>query len=133
MKTVKKNNIDMVLDVLTKTQKPLSAYEILKELDGTKIKAPPTVYRALEQLQEKGRVHKIESINAFVSCHNNNHYHDGYSSSFAICKACGKVEEIVDNNLFSQLQKLSGKLGFIIKKQTIELVGLCAKCKLSEV
>lgn len=123
-----KNNTDMVLDVLTKNQRPLSAYQILQELSGTKITAPPTVYRALEQLQEKGRVHKIESINAFVSCNDDNHSHSNNSSSFVLCQACGKVEEIADDNLFSQIQNLGKKLGFAIKKQTLELVGLCAKC-----
>ncbi len=37
-----------VLDLLEKSHKPLSAYEILDKLRKHGIKAPPTVYRALD-------------------------------------------------------------------------------------
>ena len=39
-----------VLDLLGKSQKPLSAYEILDKLRKHGIKAPPTIYRALDTL-----------------------------------------------------------------------------------
>jgi Fur family transcriptional regulator, zinc uptake regulator len=58
-----------VLEALHKSGKPLSAYELLDKLHKFGIKAPPTVYRALETLVERGLVHRIESLGAFVACH----------------------------------------------------------------
>ena len=50
-----------VLRLLKKSQTPLSAYEILDRLRNAGIKAPPTVYRALDSLVARGLAHRIES------------------------------------------------------------------------
>jgi Fur family zinc uptake transcriptional regulator len=47
-------NNKKVLNLLKKSSKPMSAYDILHKLRSTSIKAPPTVYRALETLLTLG-------------------------------------------------------------------------------
>ena len=47
-------------------QGPLKAYELLNLLKHDGIKAPMTVYRALDKLQAKGLVLKLEAENAFA-------------------------------------------------------------------
>lgn len=50
-----------VLELVWQSHKPLGAYDILavlSETDGRRA-APPTVYRALDFLQENGLVHRI--------------------------------------------------------------------------
>ena len=65
-------NQKIVLDYIEKPNQPLKAYSILFNVQKKGLKAPPQVYRALDRLVEIGKVHKIESKNAFVACKNSN-------------------------------------------------------------
>jgi Fur family zinc uptake transcriptional regulator len=62
------NNERLVLDVLGRENSPKSAYMILDVLRGSGFRAPLQVYRALEKLIGMGRVHRLESLNAFIAC-----------------------------------------------------------------
>ena len=127
MRTARKTNQEIVLNVLNNSDKPMTAYQILEKLRRFGIKGPPTVYRALEVLQEQGLVHRLESINAFVAC---DHYAGAaHTSSFILCKDCGTASEIHDNRLESILHEWSDKLGFAVIQQTVELLGKCSRCK----
>ena len=48
----------------------MKAYAILFNVQKKGIKAPLQVYRALDKLVEIGKIHKIESRNAFIACQN---------------------------------------------------------------
>ena len=61
-------NQETVHKLLQASDKPLKAYNILFETQKLGIKSPTQVYRALDKLIELGKVHKIESKNAFVAC-----------------------------------------------------------------
>ncbi|MEM9715909.1 MAG: Fur family transcriptional regulator [Pseudomonadota bacterium] len=115
-----------VLDILSAQSKPLTAYEILAVMKESNAKtAPPTVYRALNALVEKGAVHRIESLNAFMACC---HDHDGDMSVMTICDDCGSVEEQAAPQLINSLDQVSGQAGFKAKRHVIELHGQCASC-----
>ena len=62
----------LVLEIIEKAKEPLKAYSILFNVQKKGIKAPLQVYRALDKLIEIGKIHKIESKNAFVACKNSN-------------------------------------------------------------
>lgn len=111
-----------VLALLNKNDKPMTAYEILDKLG---IKTPPTVYRALEALIERGYVHRIESLNAFVACHGE---HDEHNTSFAVCRECGNAEEIDDQRLTGFIRELGRKMKFHVEREMVELSGLCHAC-----
>ena len=64
------NNQQIIFDLIDKSSEPLKAYTILFNVQKKGIKAPPQVYRALDKLVEIGKIHKIESKNAFVACRN---------------------------------------------------------------
>lgn len=115
-----------VLALLAKSSKPLSAYDILDKLRRFGIKAPPTVYRALESLVERGLVHRIESLNAFVACHDDAH---GNDAKFAVCRGCGTATEIHDHKLTDLIHALGKKLKFHIEREMLELLGLCNACE----
>jgi len=122
-----------VLDLLTRSDKPLPAYNILGALRKFGIKAPPTVYRALDKLIQKGLVHRIESLNAFVACnesHDNghSHKHSHPNTGFAVCRDCGTTVEIHDHRLCDVIEELSKKLKFHIEREMLELLGLCNTC-----
>ncbi len=115
-----------VLTLLSKSHKPLTAYEILDKLRKFGIKAPPTVYRALDTLLECGLVHRIETLGAFIACdkHENDHSH----AQFAVCRECGEVQEIHDEKLSTSIASLARTLKFSIEREMLELMGLCHKC-----
>ena len=127
-----------ILGALSEATRPLSAYDLLDRLRPTGVAAPLTVYRALDKLVASGKVHRIESLNAFVACstgqhHRADHEHDDReparrSVGFTICDGCGRVEEFVDTAIFPQLDRSLTKEGFTPRTTAIEVHGLCAAC-----
>ncbi|MEM7027560.1 MAG: Fur family transcriptional regulator, partial [Pseudomonadota bacterium] len=106
---------------------PVKAYDILDQLkEEHSGSAPPTVYRALEFLQEQGFVHKIESLNAYIGCGNPADTHK--NSQFLICKSCGAVAELDDHDIKSLLEEKADNLGFTIQADMVEITGLCSNC-----
>ena len=87
-------NQQIILDLIDKSSEPLKAYTILFNVQKKGIKAPPQVYRALDKLVEIGKIHKIESKNAFVACKNSN-CEISKATAFSICESCEEVDEAV--------------------------------------
>lgn len=121
-------NQSLVLAVLSRVDGPLTAYNLLDELREHGFRAPLQVYRALEKLIELGRVHRLESLNAFVACR-----HPDCDASevvaFTICETCGNVSEISDDTLAGQLRALAQEARFALKKSIVELRGICRGCQ----
>jgi Fur family zinc uptake transcriptional regulator len=120
-------NQTLVLDTLTSTSKPLTAYSLLDRLKEHGFKAPPQIYRALEKLLALGLIHKLESINSFIACQHSDCAHQ--IAGFAICDGCEQVSEIIDDNLESQIRSVAKTAGLVPKKSTMEIHGLCSSCK----
>ena len=115
-----------ILAVLKGSEKPMTAYEILGELKQTETGlAPPTVYRALASLTEQGRAHRLESMNAFVSCRCS---HAGHTPVLAICEDCGSVEERADRDVIDRITGLAEQSGFRARRHVVEVHGLCTNC-----
>jgi Fur family zinc uptake transcriptional regulator len=113
------------LDVLKQAQKPMSAYGILNELEGSSIRAAAQVYRSLEKLVRSNRVHKIASLNAFIAC---THLEHDFLPGFYVCKLCGSVTEC---NLTQTAEPLRRGLdtGFKVVAINIEIQGVCQACQ----
>ncbi|MGB8816386.1 MAG: Fur family transcriptional regulator [Rhizobiaceae bacterium] len=122
-------NQSLVLQVLQDAEAPLSAYVILARLRPSGFRAPLQVYRALDRLIERGAVHKLESINAFLACfQNHDHGHHHGVAGFAICDSCGHVSEFEDHDICHRLEDWARSSGFAVEKSAIELHGRCAAC-----
>lgn len=98
-----KPNERLVYDALRQSETPQKAYELLERLHDRGLRAPMTIYRALDGLIEKRRVSKIESLNAFIAVVSTD---PDKALAFLICKNCSKVNEIAleksrVSNLFS--------------------------------
>ena len=127
LQTLSKNQ-QLVFDIIVKAKEPLKAYSILYNVQKSGIKAPQQIYRALDKLIEIGKIHKIESRNAFVACKNSN-CEVSKATAFSICEKCEQVEEINDKKLSRYLANYSDKTGMKYKKYNLEFFGLCRKCK----
>ena len=119
-----------VLETLQKHGSPMTAYELLDKLKRFGIKAPPTVYRALDSLLERGLVHRIETLGAFIACHGEDEHdaHADHKAQFAVCRSCGTVTELHDEGLDQSIHALAKTLHFHIERPMLELMGLCARC-----
>ncbi len=128
----KENNLSknqqIIFDVINKSPEPLKAYAILSNVQKKGIKAPPQVYRALDKLVERGKIHKIESKNAFVACRNTD-CEISKATAFSICESCEVVDEISDVQLSKYLSNFNHKRGMKFKRFNLEFFGLCKKCK----
>ena len=131
-KMQKENNLSknqkIIFDIIHKSSEPLKAYTILFNVQKKGIKAPPQVYRALDKLVEMGKIHKIESKNAFVACRNSD-CEISKATAFSICEKCEVVDEISDIKLSKYLSNFNHKKGMKFKRFNLEFFGLCKKCK----
>jgi Fur family zinc uptake transcriptional regulator len=127
MQTLTRNQ-QIVFDIINKSSEPLKAYTILSNVQKKGIKAPPQVYRALDKLIEMGKIHKIESKNAFVACQNSS-CNISKATAFSICESCEEVTEIDNSKISKYLSSFADKVGMKYKKYNLEFFGLCKKCK----
>lgn len=114
------------LIALRQATQPMSAYAVLAELrDVRPTAAAPTAYRALARLMERGLVHRLESVNAYVACC----AQDGCTTPvFSICRRCGSVDERSEPQVATDLAAAAARDGFVPQKSVIELIGRCAGC-----
>ncbi len=121
---------ERVLRLVAQAELPVKAYDLMDLLrDDKGPAAPPTVYRALDFLLEHGFIHKLESINAYIGCHQPRQPH---SVPFLICKSCGRAVEMEDERATRLLTEQAQALGFRPLAQTLEVHGRCARCVESE-
>jgi Fur family zinc uptake transcriptional regulator len=115
-----------VLELVWRQHKPVGAYEVLEVLQQEARTAPPTVYRALDFLQQMGLVHKIASLNAFVGCAHPGVPHDG---QFLICESCKSLAELDVPAITSAIEQSAAAAGFKTRRHTVEILGLCPRCR----
>lgn len=120
-------NQQRVLDSLQQAGAALSAYALLDQLRDQGFSAPTQVYRALDKLAEQGLVHRLESVNAYVSCAHPPGCSHGVTA-FAICDGCGHVDEFVDDKLGHCLGHWARNNAFALSHSNIELHGKCSAC-----
>lgn len=121
-------NQSLVLNALQSDRQPASAYALLDKLRDDGFRAPLQVYRALEKLIERGQVHRLESLNAFVACQ-----HEGCSShataAFLICEHCKSVTEFDPVRVRRAIAQGAKELGFSVRRSVIEVEGNCSACE----
>jgi Fur family zinc uptake transcriptional regulator len=123
--------LGMILDAAA----PTGAYDLLDWLRQTRRgAAPPTVYRTLDFLLEQGLIHRVERLSAFVGCvagctadpDGESHAH---AAQFLICRNCGRVVEMQNQDVAAVLARVAKDAGFTIGSATVEAEGLCSTCR----
>lgn len=120
-------NHELVYDALLAAGRPVSAYDLLSSLHGHGINAPLTVYRALDRLLREGRIHKLNSVKAYIACSHPGHH--AASTVFAICRDCRKVVELIQPEAVAALRLEGESHGFEADEASVELQGTCAACR----
>ena len=121
-------NQQIIFDFIEKAKEPLKAYSILFNVQKKGIKAPLQVYRALDKLVEIGKIHKVESRNAFIACKSSS-CEISQATAFSICNKCENVCEINNPKLSKYLTNFEDDTGMQYNKYNLEFFGLCKKCK----
>lgn len=120
-------NQQTVLTALKGADKPLTAYDVLglPAIRKAGMKAPLTIYRALDKLMGRGLVHRIESLNAFVHCDHGPHDH---ATGFLICTDCGRTLEVHLESCETHLAGRAREQGFAVDNVRVEMTGRCPEC-----
>lgn len=117
-------NQQLVLNRLRSSGRAMTAYELLDELRGAGLRAPVQVYRALDALAREEKIHRIETLNAFVACRHLDH---SETAAFAICDDCRQIWEFTLPEE-AGLTAVADSKGFETRQVTVELHGRCAHC-----
>ena len=116
-----------VLALVWQGHEAIGAYQLLDALKRRHPgAAPPTVYRALEFLIAQGLIHRIESLNAYIGCNRPDAPH---LSQFLICERCNRTAELDEPAIAAAVRRRAGELGFAVNRQTVEVRGLCPRCR----
>lgn len=125
-----------VLDTLTASHVPMSAYEIMDRIGGAgRRPSPISIYRALDFLVANRFAHRIESRNAFLACvHDHGKGEEaGSAPVFLLCEACGAAAEADPPDLAGLLGSIAADAGFSARSAVLEIRGTCARCLASGV
>lgn len=115
------------LEILLESHRAMGAYDVLERLSAEGFgKQPPVAYRALDFLVEQGLAHRVQRLNAYAACLSPERDH---SPAFLICRGCEQVAEADSPELRATLAGTAASAGFRIERSTVELLGLCARCR----
>lgn len=118
-------NESLVWQTMADRDDALKAYEILDRLKDHGVRAPMTVYRALEGLETKGHVHKLDGINAFILC---NHKGPHLVQTFLVCENCASVSELEMVDVEADILLAVRSADFQLRIARLEIKGRCRDC-----
>ena len=122
------NNNDITLNIIKKSSKNLSAYQILDKFQKIKKVHPTTVYRSLDFLIKKGIIHKSNINKNYMMCKNSHHHKHDQNTLLAICKICGKTEELF-KEMFEPIFKMKKFKKFDLSFFDLEILTKCRSCQ----
>jgi len=124
---------ELVLELVWQTHQPIGAYQLMDLLreryEGSV--APPTVYRALEFLQEQGLVHRLATLNAYIGC--TQLQQRDHQPSFFICQSCHNAMEVNTPRIAQAIREIATQNQFTAQDfngggNAIEVTGTCNQC-----
>lgn len=120
-------NQQMVYSAMLEIKRSVKAYELLDILRPQGVKAAPTVYRALNELAEKGLIQHLVSSRSFTVLESPNQS-PGQKIIF-VCEDCGETVETENSALVSALDANAHENGFKIRRYHLEISTSCGGCK----
>ena len=122
-------NEQMVLGTLRAADGPMKAYDLLADLKVQGVRAPMTVYRALDRLEGRGLVHKLDGLGAFVACNQDAPH---ALQTFLVCDGCAGASEVADVPGApierGRIEAVARASGFTAVSARLEIRGRCEDC-----
>lgn len=119
-------NQAMVYQALLDLGRAAKAYELLDILRAQGVKAAPTVYRALHELQDKGLVQHVLSNRTFFALEQPDQQHR--QKLLLVCDECGETRLIKSNSVLSALKSNARASGFVVQSYHLEISTDCKAC-----
>lgn len=117
---------ERVLSLLTQSAGPMGAYQILESLSSTKEKInPPTIYRAIDFWVLHGFIHRVQSMNAYIVCCEQQQ-HENFC--IFICDDCHQVIELKVKHLPVPITADIKKKHLTMTGSNTEIHGKCNQC-----
>lgn len=114
-------NEEMVYAQLRSARGPLKAYALLERLRAEGLRAPMTIYRALDSLIDRRLARRIVSLNAFVALTPET---EAAIGAFITCTKCGRTRVVgIEEGV---VEGLLAPAGMAISDVFIEAFGDCA-------
>jgi len=112
----------LVHAVLMASERPLSAYDIRDAaMEARQRLSIPLIYRAVARLMAKGRVRRVETLNAYM-------VRTSDCEAVAICRLCGATMAVPAGDLAQRIAALLAPTGFVAEQVVIEAQGRCSHC-----
>lgn len=115
-----------VYELLLRAGAPVKAYDLMERYAEHRTAKPPTVYRALEHLEQVGLVHRIPSLNAYVAC-DATEDEAAHAPAFLICDCCGSAQEFEPGHV-PAARAAAKAAGFAPRTVAVEVRGRCDRC-----
>lgn len=119
-------NQRMIYGALLELGRTAKAYELLDILREQGVKAAPTIYRALNELMEKGLVQHIVSMQTFVALPTSELTQG--QKVMLVCDECGKARPLDNKPILAALRSNARKSGFDVKSYHLEISASCGQC-----
>ncbi|MBL6621281.1 MAG: transcriptional repressor [Rickettsiales bacterium] len=117
---------ELAFKIISEQKQPIKAYDLLDIFKKYKKNSkPPTIYRALDFLQENGFIHKINILNSFCNC---THMDDEHNCQLFICNQCNKVNEYCNNKILEEINSEANDNAFSVRNIVTEIYGICREC-----
>ncbi len=117
-----------MLEILSDSQKPLSAKDLLLALAQTgRVVNKTTVYREIESLEKIGALRSIQlgERSTYYELETSAHHHH------LVCLNCDRVEDVDINErgIVKQEAKIVAERQFQVSYHALEFFGLCRQCQ----
>ena len=118
-----------MLTIFIKAKLPLSAYEAFDILKKSQSNAQPiTVYRVIDSFVQQGILHEIESNNKYIYCSDLTTSLSKHHGVMLFCETCLRAFELLDERIFSLIERFTNQNEFKLKNHLIDIKGTCKKC-----
>jgi Fur family transcriptional regulator, ferric uptake regulator len=116
-----------VIEALGRHDCAVTALELEDDLRrrGTTV-ARASIYRALEQLEDLGLLHRLEigqGRSSFERAEPSGLHHH-----HLVCERCGRVDPFADSGLERVISRVSEDASFRVREHDVVLRGLCPRC-----
>jgi len=117
---------NFILEFLTSSSKPLSAFDLQKMLKLNKLSVnKTTVYRELDFLKNQNSIEEFK-LDDGIRRYEILSYHHHHT----VCTKCGEIKCVeLNKDLESQEKKIEKNNKFKIISHSLEFYGLCHKCQ----
>ena len=123
------NQQSLIIKIITEIASPLTANEILHELQKLNPKANRmTIHSAWEFLVKNGLIHKGAFPHTYKLCDRLYCEHD-HHCQILVCQNCGNQTEIHNTKITEALLEISNSYNFKLANP-LEITGLCTKCQM---